>query len=272
MAETAVSQRAGRTRQTPAATGTRVSPRATPRLSPIPRLTRAVGNSAMNRLLRGAIQPQLTVGPADDKYEREADRVADEVMRMPDPMQHAPSAVQRKCDRCKASDDHNSAALRRYGMAKAVSGRRCESAPSQSAEDEQQERTLQRSTISVGSSSRSTIQRYSLKGFPPAKAGAMRGAISTAVSKVKSCPKASWWDKWVVPPAINTKRYDYVEDLGLCGWTFPASWYIEIGKDAFDPNKCCDLASTIAHEASHTEFFTEGGARDLECDCFGCSC
>jgi hypothetical protein len=37
----------------------------------------------------GAIQPKLTIGAADDKYEDEADRVAGQVMRMPD------SAVQR---------------------------------------------------------------------------------------------------------------------------------------------------------------------------------
>ena len=76
-----------------------------------------------------------------------------------------------------------------------------------------------------------------------------------------------------VHPILHLQqRYDYKEDLGLCGWTFPASWYIEIGKDAFSTSKCCDLASTIAHEASHTELRTEAGARKLECNCFGCSC
>jgi len=35
-------------------------------------------------LCRG-IQPKLTIGQPDDKYEREADRVADQVMRMPEP-------------------------------------------------------------------------------------------------------------------------------------------------------------------------------------------
>jgi hypothetical protein len=90
--------------------------------------------------------------------------------------------------------------------------------------------------------------------------------------RVKACPKLSWWGKWVIPPAIATKRYDYKEDLGLCGWTFPASWYIEIGKDAFDTSKCCDLPSTIAHEAAHTEWYTEGKAGKMECNCFGCSC
>jgi hypothetical protein len=116
------------------------------------------------------------------------------------------------------------------------------------------------------------IQRYSLNGFPPAEEAAMRAAIPVAVDTVKKCGKLSWWGKHVIPPAIRMKRYDYKPDLGLCGWTFPASWYIEIGKSAFDKSTCCDLPSTIAHEASHTEFYTEGKARKMECNCFGCSC
>src|ERR1043166_2723616 len=32
------------------------------------------------------IQPKLTVGPAEDVYEQEADRVAEEVTRMPQPV------------------------------------------------------------------------------------------------------------------------------------------------------------------------------------------
>jgi dihydroorotase-like cyclic amidohydrolase len=31
------------------------------------------------------IQPKLAIGESDDEYEREADRVADTVMRMPEP-------------------------------------------------------------------------------------------------------------------------------------------------------------------------------------------
>ena len=41
------------------------------------------------------IQPKLVVGPADDKYEREADRVAEQVMRMPEG-----DVLQRKSAKC----------------------------------------------------------------------------------------------------------------------------------------------------------------------------
>ena len=74
--------------------------------SAVSRLQRDVGNRGLHRLLQtGVIQAKLTVGPADDEYEREADRVADEVMRMPDPsgdvVQRAPVQIERMCPECE---------------------------------------------------------------------------------------------------------------------------------------------------------------------------
>jgi hypothetical protein len=72
---------------------------------PMGHLQRAAGNHITARLLRAhAIQPKLTVNRPDDEYEREADRVADEVMRMPDPSPLASRAtpgVQRMCADCE---------------------------------------------------------------------------------------------------------------------------------------------------------------------------
>jgi GH24 family phage-related lysozyme (muramidase) len=49
-------------------------------------LQRALGNRTVGRLLRaGVIQARLRVGQPDDKYEREADRMAEQVMRMAEP-------------------------------------------------------------------------------------------------------------------------------------------------------------------------------------------
>lgn len=115
------------------------------------------------------------------------------------------------------------------------------------------------------------IQCFKLNGFPPTEEAAMKAAVPAAISAVKSCSELSWYGKRDIPIALNSVRYDYVPDLGLCGWTFPTSWYIEIGKQAFE-SRCCDLPSTLAHEASHTVFYTESRARKMECNCFGCSC
>jgi hypothetical protein len=53
--------------------------------APAYRLQNAIGNLATTRLFRaGYIQPKLTVSNPGDASEREADRVADQVMRMPD--------------------------------------------------------------------------------------------------------------------------------------------------------------------------------------------
>src|SRR5262245_20563399 len=66
------------------------------------------GNQALQGLLRsGVIQAKLTVNQPGDAYEKEADRVADQVMRMTDSAQTLarPGAspgdlVQRKCPHC----------------------------------------------------------------------------------------------------------------------------------------------------------------------------
>ena len=46
----------------------------------------------------GDLQPKLVVGPADDEYEREADRVADQAVSMPEPR------VQRACPSCDENE------------------------------------------------------------------------------------------------------------------------------------------------------------------------
>jgi hypothetical protein len=61
------------------------------RQSTVLTLQRTRGNSFVQRL---AIQAKLTVGPAGDKYEQEADHVADQVMRMTE----TPNPVQRQED------------------------------------------------------------------------------------------------------------------------------------------------------------------------------
>ena len=63
------------------------------------------GNQA--RLRR--IQAKLAIGPVDDPLEREADRIADQVMRMPTPaarppLTAAPPQVSRKCAACEEED------------------------------------------------------------------------------------------------------------------------------------------------------------------------
>ena len=78
------------------------------------RLQRDVGNRGLHRLLQAdVIQAQLAIGPAGDEYEREANRIADEVMRMPDAdpraAHHMVGGVQRVCGRCEETQkDHQS--------------------------------------------------------------------------------------------------------------------------------------------------------------------
>ncbi len=52
---------------------------------PIHALQRSIGNQAVQRLFKsGHLQAKLNIGQPHDIYEQEADRVADQVMRMPE--------------------------------------------------------------------------------------------------------------------------------------------------------------------------------------------
>jgi hypothetical protein len=74
-------------------------------------LQRTIGNQAVGRLLKsGALQAKLRIGQPGDVYEQEADRVAEQVMRMPDPKVSnetkisnpaVNNSIQRKCPGCK---------------------------------------------------------------------------------------------------------------------------------------------------------------------------
>jgi len=65
-------------------------------------LHRTIGNQAVQRLFKsGVIQAKLKIGQPNDVYEQEADRVADQVMRMPDKQHIADSSL------CSIADSPN---------------------------------------------------------------------------------------------------------------------------------------------------------------------
>lgn len=67
------------------------------------------GFSAPADSYRPFFQPKLTIGPVDDVYEREADAVADKVMRMDSPGVYQakadPVEIQRKCAHCEEEEN-----------------------------------------------------------------------------------------------------------------------------------------------------------------------
>ncbi|MGB8217852.1 MAG: DUF4157 domain-containing protein [Candidatus Methanoperedens sp.] len=84
--------------------------------SPVDRilfLQRTIGNQAIQRLIKsGTIQAKLRIGQPGDVYEHEADRVAEQVMSMPEPSAKErkncsgqTTSIQRKCPKCKDDED-----------------------------------------------------------------------------------------------------------------------------------------------------------------------
>lgn len=68
-------------------------------------LQRTIGNQAVQRLMKsGALQAKLRISAPGDVYEQEADRVADAVMRMPQPQAVSSGipSIQRACQKCES--------------------------------------------------------------------------------------------------------------------------------------------------------------------------
>lgn len=61
-----------------------------------------------------ALQAKLTVGPTGDAFEQEADRVAEQVMKMPDGGS-APQQIQRACAACNEEEEARRSALESAG-------------------------------------------------------------------------------------------------------------------------------------------------------------
>lgn len=69
-------------------------------------LQRTIGNHVVGRLIRsGNIQTKLKIGQPGDEYEREADRVAEQVMRMPEP-QNVSTDNYQICRACPKSEEN----------------------------------------------------------------------------------------------------------------------------------------------------------------------
>lgn len=115
-------------------------------------MRQAFGNQAMQRLLRsGAVQAKLTVNEPGDQCEQEADRVAEQVMRMREPQvleraaipgSSSPTPIQRVCRECEEELSGRPVAIQRMCL-------ECEEElHRQPMEEEQEEETIQTKVIS----------------------------------------------------------------------------------------------------------------------------
>lgn len=75
----------------------------------------ACGGSCSRCREQPPVQPKLKIGPTNDKYELQADRVADEVMRMPDPGSSESSGVADQAPEHALQTEHSINALHHGG-------------------------------------------------------------------------------------------------------------------------------------------------------------
>lgn len=119
---------------------------------------------------------------------------------------------------------------------------------------------------------------YKLVGFPPDKEQQMKDAIDAAIKKLKEgCPSCAGPGGPKIVKALETATYVYDPDNESCGVNNPILFFrhITVSALAFDPARCCVLASTLTHEASHralntTDADKPGSAWEIEKKCFNC--
>lgn len=70
-------------------------------------LQRTIGNQAVQKLIKsGTLRTKLRIGQPGDKYEQEADKMAEQVMRMPEPQKVSSNnfRIQSACPRCEENE------------------------------------------------------------------------------------------------------------------------------------------------------------------------
>lgn len=123
--------------------------------SSIAHLQRTVGNRAISRVMQsrthspsGTIQPKLTVSHPEDESEREADRVAAQVMRMPAPnsyvtSHHTQPTIQRVCTECEDRLQRQPVVtLRRWPAQISRKCKKCEEKPELPSNEPEAEKVL----------------------------------------------------------------------------------------------------------------------------------
>jgi hypothetical protein len=82
-----------------------------------------------NHVVLRRLQTKLTVSTPGDAFEQEADRVADQVMRMPEPLVQRACACGGSCDSCKSGSDHHDEASHKVQLKHADHGSPVAEAP-----------------------------------------------------------------------------------------------------------------------------------------------
>ena len=116
------------------------------------------------------------------------------------------------------------------------------------------------------------------KNFPGDKLGRAKDALEEAKRKLKDCKfeqcERTEDDKNNLIRKMDSATYVYDPTMSDCGFTsYFAIFEVRIGPAAFGL-QCCELSSTMAHEANHLRNWgstgSETASRRLEKACFNC--
>lgn len=177
-----------------------------------------------------SIQPKLTIGNQNDKYEKEADRIADEVIQMPDsapviePQKEvSEKRIQRLCPQCR----------QRLKQRKPLNCPDCE-------ENLQLKATIQKSTLAKNEvSAQTSTQLKALQGTGKPLSANVRQEMSQKMDA----------DFRSVRVHTSSEAHQLNRQLGSLAFTHGSDIYFDNGK--YDPGSTSGR-HLLAHELVHT--------------------
>jgi len=206
------------------------------------------------------IQPKLTINHPDDPFEQEADRMAEQVMRMPESNSSgnpipllSNQAIQRKCTTCGGELEEEQEDRSKTLMRKAIPDtiqRKC--AACEAMKDEEN-KTLMRKAAGFGGyeaspSLSSQLSRSKGGGapLPESTRSVMEGAFQTDFSRVR----------------VHTDAQAAEMSWGIQARAFTHGWDIYFDQGEFAPERS-EGKRLLAHELTHTIQQSGGNSNQL---------
>jgi hypothetical protein len=235
-------------------------------------LQRMVGNGAVTRLLTGAaqrpmrpaVQPTLTVGPVGDRYEQEADRVAEQVLTMPAPAGDQPSMARHHSSVQRAEDEEELQTMPL--IQRAQDEEELQTMPLfQRAEDEEELQTMpliQRAQDEEELQAKSLLQRREEGSFAvsPALEGRLasrKGGGSSLPDEIRTFMEPRFGaDFGGVRVHTDNEASDIAQSLSAQAFTHGQDIYL--GQGRYDPGTTTGKR-LLAHELTHV--IQQTGAR-----------
>ncbi|MDR0792149.1 MAG: DUF4157 domain-containing protein [Chitinophagaceae bacterium] len=184
------------------------------------------------------IQAKLTVGAVNDPMEKEADEMADHVMRMPDLSQSAPT-IQRKCAKCEAEEKAQRKEISPFIQRKVAHG----------DESDEEEKKIQLKAMPPFIQRKETTGAFTAPNSVHGQINATKGSGSKMDSRTRSFMEQGFGTDFS-NVNIHTDESAANMNRDLSAYAFTVGNDIYFNKNQYNPSSS-DGKRLLAHELTH---------------------